>query len=504
VSKEYEDALERLASLLERIPAMHDRGSRSQLVRMLTRHGYTLPEVGEMSTVLSYCYQLIEAAANQPNALQQLSDCMPFVDSSGLANNFAAEIRRLAQSEIFTLSDRFDFIQEIARYISVNELDSYYQEATRGMVPPRHLACAADLVDALEGLLVPHEPCHPLVLLTEAIGLRATLGNVREAAHEWSEKLTRFIGERVPGHTPDAEHMRLTAFRQRATSEHLPRTRRAIFVHVVEPWGPSQDRYLYRLLMYLGKTEPEFLFASDAACDLEGIREKVISELQNAMARLSRFDDKLEIQLEFFLPRSLLCYPVEDWSSQESGRISLGMLYVVVVRDLDRLGDPVLWQACKNKWHRGRRTAEASASDGLFYRWITCGDPPVSLSGVLPDKCVALGLTFPPPPQGQRTDLVDALDAGTPIALWPRNRCDHPDGLSQIGQGTCLGQQFKADVCARIAGRRLADLPALVLEMRQEQDLSDGAGLVLLWDNPTHFPDVREHRLAPPLRLEEL
>src|SRR5580658_5044539 len=110
---------------------------------------------------------------------------------------------------------------------------------------------------------------------------------------------------------------------------------------LVEPWGPNQDHYLYRLLMYRGRSEPELLSSSDTARDLDGIREIVIAELKDVIRRLSRFEGDLEIQLEFFLPRRLLCHPVEDWSSLASGRVSLGMLYVVVVRDLDRLGVPM-------------------------------------------------------------------------------------------------------------------------------------------------------------------
>jgi hypothetical protein len=491
---------------------MRNLESRNVLMDMITRYGYQVPEAAEGLPLWAYCYSLVHAIANKHDALPQLYKCIWKLDRTVFADRFAAAVRKLLQSEIFTLHERLSFIHDIAGYISAEEVNSYYQEVTSD-VPHNALASIEDLIDALEGLSFPYEPCHPLILLTEAIGRRATSGSAQQAAREWSDALAGFIDERIPGLTPGAERRRLAAFRQSAAGHgaagaeqaatDLAATDRVIIVHVVEPWGPNQDHYLSRILMYRGRAEPEYLSSSDTARDLNGIREKFIAELQGVIKRLSRFDDNLEIQLEFFLPRRLLGHPVENWSSQPSGRVSLGMHYVVVVRDLDRLGDPVLWQACKRKWRSAHETDDESAPGQLFHHWITCADPPVELPEVLSDRCVALGLTFPPPPQGQRTDLVDVLDAGTPIALWPRSRCDHSGATPAAGTGDCLGTRFKADVCARIAGRKLADLPSLVWQMRRETRAGDGPGLVLLWDDPAHFPGVSQHRLASPDRLEE-
>lgn len=499
--RDYEDTVRSLTDLLAEIPAMLVAESRRLLVTMLTRRDYRVPETVEEPGLWTYCYRLIDSVANQPNGLQELSKCIWNVDRSGLADGFAAEIRRLLQSDIFTLRERIDFIRDIASYIPVDELNLFYREATDGQIAGNDITCVADLIDELEGLPFPYEPCHPLILLTEAISQRAATNSTKAAARDWSDRLAMLIDERMPGQERGSERRRLDALRRRVTGHPVAGTERVILVHVVEPWGPDQDHYLYQLLMYRGKAEPEFIASSDTARDLDGVRQQVITELQGVIRRLSRFDDNLDIRLEFFLPRTLLCHPVEDWSSQTSGRVSLGMLFVVVVRDLDRLGDPVLWQACKRKW-RGAQLEER-ASGELFSRWITCMDPPVGLPGVLPDRCVAVGLTFPPPPQGERTDLVDALDAGTPIALWPRIRCDHPHGMLPAAEESCLGARFKAQVCAHAAGRQLVDLPALVWDMRKEQNPGNGPGFVLLWDDPAHFPGVSQHRLAPPDRLEE-
>jgi vWA-MoxR associated protein C-terminal domain len=107
------------------------------------------------------------------------------------------------------------------------------------------------------------------------------------------------------------------------------------------------------------------------------------------------------------------------------------------------------------------------------------------------DSYFSLGLTFPPLPGGQHVDLAEVLDTGAAIMVWPRRHCVHPTGLPE-GAGRCSGDLFKQEICRRLAGRPLSDLPQIVWEMRKEQRPGGRSEAALLWDNPAHWPGASE------------
>jgi len=125
-------------------------------------------------------------------------------------------------------------------------------------------------------------------------------------------------------------------------------------------------------------------------------------------------------------------------------------------------------------------------------QWVTCRDP-LRAAGQLyrelgPDACSAVGLTFPPVPGIRGFEFDEVLDACTPIAIWPQRRCEHAESSGSQQDALCAGIVFKENMCDRMSGLRLQDLPQLVLALRTEvADVSDWQ-LALLCDDPGRPP----------------
>ena len=218
------------------------------------------------------------------------------------------------------------------------------------------------------------------------------------------------------------------------------------------------------------------------------------------MRELSRPKAIANVDLEFILPRSMLGYAVEDWVIM-GDHITLGTQFQVVVRDGDRLRHPVLWQPWQEKW---RRVSDAEPGPGApFSRWLTCLDAPRRAGELrlelLSGDCASFGLTFPPEPEAGRLELDEALDAGVPVAVWPRGRCAHPIPASPTD--TCAGAEFRKNLSREMAGRPPRDIPRLVKEARQALAVGE-SGLALLWDDADRIPpymllDAPQYRRAP-------
>lgn len=501
---EFAETIEWLAQFLADITLLNHDDERRAVLDMLRQRGYRLPDLDSNTTGFTFWYEVVKAAASQHGALNQLARSVWRVGRE-VMDPFRDKVNHLLPSEIFTLRQRFEFIAFVREMVPAAELSSYFRLAAKEL-PDRDLRTADDLVGELEEMLVPGAG-HPLIRLTEAIADASSRRgkNVRQAM-EWSMRLAERVDKLSPGRQ-DVKWLLASRKHSPDRSASAPREPVAL-VQVIEPSGAGKDRYLYRAWMYRDAhtREPEVISADDSARSLDGVREQAGQALRQVVQRLGP-DGPADIDLEFFLPRQLLWYPVEDWGITQNA--SLGTHYVVVVRDLGRIQEPMLRPGWQRKW---ARYADDSAADDpaaaeAFARWVTCADAPFE-PGTLTrelrvDECFAVALTFPPRPRGQHVDLAEALDAGTAIMLWPRQRCEHSGGAA-AGQGnSCAGLFFKQEISRRLDGHRLADLPKVVWEMRKEQRPGDGSGVALLWDNPEHWPGVREFRLDSPHPLEE-
>ena len=490
-----------LAKLLVGIPVMRREDGRDAALRQLERDGYGIADQ-PATTDRIHCLGIIDAALEQRGTLKCLARILLFLDGSVAAEKFAEAVERLLPSDEFlSLSDRAQLIRDLSPYVSGSELGSYYRAVTSELAQ-RAFVDLEDLISELEQLL-PHGQCNPLIMLTEAVAQHATLARAADIAGQWSERLAADIDSRTRGMASDREQRNLTELRKRGAGISVADSGRPALVLQLEPSGPRRDRYLLSAWLYLGNSFVDKICGGDNPVALNELRAVILDALNRALIRVEQIDkNSTEIMLEFIIPRQLMCYPFEHWSNDAANYRSLAVQFVVVVRDLDRQRDPALRLAWRRKWLHMRLLD--NASNAGISRWITCADEPCNADQLyrqlLPDEWVSLGLTFPPKPGGHRFELAAMLDAGTPVAVWPR-RCEHAGGEA-IGTG--LGERFKESLCQRLGGRRLEDLPRLVLELRMQQTRADdpGSGVTLLWDDPTRCPEPDDFSLDAPAHWE--
>jgi vWA-MoxR associated protein C-terminal domain len=503
VSAEFTEMAEMLAQLLSEIPALKDEQSCHVLMDMMVQRGYDLPDLASRTMEFAYCYRVIKAAAGQAGALTQLATSVWRVDRTPATKRFQKEVDRLLPSEIFTLMERIEFISFVRDAVLPANLNHYYRLAA-GDLLTKNLQTAEDLVSELEEKLIPGVG-HPIIRLTEAIAGGVDRRATAKHARAWSDQIAKRIDEISHG-GQQSERKWLERFREYGSSRAPVRSERVTLVQVIEPSGPRVDRFLYRVFMYHGEPEPVSVHVSDTPQSLDDVQRLAMNVLRKVIERFRRPEGSVDIELEFFLPRRLLSYPVEEWSISPYN--SLGAHYVVVVRDWDRFQEPILWPGWQRKWasFEEDNVYDADTPEAVLRKWVTCSDVPFG-PGVLTrelraDELFSLGLTFPPLPGGQHIDLAEALDSGTAIVVWPRRPCIHAMGVQSGGEG-CNGNFFRQDISHRLAGRRLADLPRIIWEMRKEQLPLNGLGAVLLWDNPAHWPGVSEFHLDWPHPVEE-
>ena len=140
--------------------------------------------------------------------------------------------------------------------------------------------------------------------------------------------------------------------------------------------------------------------------------------------------------------------------------------------------------------------------DGII-RWITCDDsvaPGDLFDNFDREDAGVLGLTFPALDSPHEFDLTEALDAGTPIAIWPY-RCK--DMTPTPENEAPINLAFHEELCRRLEGRPITDLPRIVMEMRRDYSgaARPWAGLTLLWDDPWRWPEPGDFNLKVPAPL---
>ena len=332
-----------LARFLSRIPEFEQPSNRQIVVQLMEMHGYRLPRNQEGQSHFAYCYGLVDTAADRAGALNHLALALLDIEPSRLVHQFRDEVDKLLPSEIFTLADRFRFIEDVGRYIPASEYSSYY-ELAKGEIPRISLAAAADLVDQLEQLPARKQFCHPLIILAEKIAQKTADQDIAAEARSWANLIARRIDDSEPSASAGTEQEKLEALRQSQASEPELSPQRVTLVQVVEPSGDNHEIYLFSVLLYQDHSGPETIFTSEYPLALDQIRDTLISILRRVIEQIPVKIPPTEIDLEFFLPRTLLHIDIENWSTRPgAAHLTLGAQYVVLLRDLDRWRDPTLW-----------------------------------------------------------------------------------------------------------------------------------------------------------------
>jgi hypothetical protein len=194
-----------------------------------------------------------------------------------------------------------------------------------------------------------------------------------------------------------------------------------------------------------------------------------------------------ELILEFFVPLNLICAEIDQWENKmaRTKGAKYGMDYPVVIRSLERVRDRVGWSKWRQKWRQFQYLAQLHHMEHVY--WISSRDqyePLVLRNQVLdPEDVICLALAYAPAPHLDKERIFDPLlDAGLPVAFWPRP-CAYVADQPQIIQ-TLLQQMF--------VGQPLAMLPKQVQKARLAA-VGDNAQalanyLTLLWDDPERIP----------------
>jgi vWA-MoxR associated protein C-terminal domain/Effector-associated domain 2 len=477
---------EDLAEMLARVPAIMAPDGLDAILTMVRARGCDLPTPTGGNTRI-VCYQLMAAASVRPGALQYLANAVRRLDGTVLGDSFADEVMGRLPSDFFALADRLKFVDEVSRLIRQDEIYMYYERVAGNtcLVP---IPDAEALVRELEELIPGEKPSHPLVLLTEEIAFRARKRSARKTASELSDHLASLI-DSWAGQERGGERSRLAELRKekRKACHTSHDVEHATLTLMLDPYVPMRGAgYRLQVWMYRSEPQPEQRCAIDDPLPLSEIQREVVSQIDTVMRELSRPKAVANVDLEFILPRSMLGYAIEDWIIV-GDHITLGTQFQVVVRDGDRLRHPILWHPWQEKW---RRVTDAKAgTDAPISRWLTCLDAPRRAGEIrlelLGEEHVSFGLTFPPDLEAGRPELGEVLDAGVPVAVWPRGRCAHP--IPARPTDICAGEEFRKNLCREMAGRPPKDIPRLVKEARQTRTVGD-SGLALLWDDADRIP----------------
>jgi len=390
------------------------------------------------------------------------------IDGSDQAKRFQAEVRALPPTDIYSFQERTDFIRELEPFIPAAELAAYYQIVmdhlgVAGAFERRALASAGDLVSEVEQITT-EKSCHPVIMLTEAIVHESDVPGAAATMRPWGDTLA----ENLDGIDARGDQRgKLADLRQSGFRRSARPDGRAKLVLQLEPSGPRHDRYLFGASLYLGNTLDSKKSDPDKAISLDEVQAALKDVLTWAIDRLEPAGI-LRIDLEFVLPRDLLCEPIEEWANRDTEDEQLQDDFVVVVRDLERQRNPRLRLRWRQKWQELIDNGPGTAMS----RWITCNDPERAPGQLFKElragSCFAVGLTFPPVPGVHGFRFNEVLNAGLPIAVWPRRRCEHTEAARPRNGGPCTGLLFKDDLCDRLADLDLQDLPQLVLDLRTE------------------------------------
>jgi hypothetical protein len=212
---------------------------------------------------------------------------------------------------------------------------------------------------------------------------------------------------------------------------------------------------------------------------LEGVRKRHRKRLLEAHN---------ELTLEFFLPRALLCYPLDSILIEggASEPVPIGIQHGVVVRSADRLDAErgshgrlhweLRWQSFRSApQDPARRLLLSKAFEGEAERKKF--DARLTRPHAFP---FALGLMLSPPavsPVSQQDPLSNwVIRTGIPIALW-------------LQEGASLDESLLSDFERLL--ENVSDLPRLVRERRHQgfaEESRLGKHLTLFWDDPERLP----------------
>ncbi len=493
-----------LVRLLWDIPVIQSDESRRAIVDEMRRRNVDFGSHALDGRL--HCIEIVSNGLAQRGGLQKLAEFLEWADQTPMSRDFVTTVAELLPTDLLLLDERVALFEELGPRVPQRNLMSYYLEATSGPYQDTAAEAPEEFTD-LESLVceleqIPSgEPGHPLVRLTECIAERAGQRRAARSARHWSDVFAARLDEDSEG----GGERRYLAGRRRPRPV-LPATApagRATLVLKLERSGPRPDAYfLLTAWLYIGREFKKTIYSNDDPIEFSAVKVELISILESAFKAARQLDpDKGRMDLEFAVPRTMLCCPFETWTFSSSPHALLGKKFVVVVRDLERQRGLIRYVGWEDKWNYLAENGNAS-HDGIM-KWITCDDsvaPGDLFDNFDREDAGVLGLTFPARDSPHNFDLTEILDTGTPIVVWPHWCKDMP---SPPENGTPLNFAFYEELRRRLTGRPITDLPRIVMDMRRDHPgaARPWAGLTLLWDDPWRWPEPEDFNLKVPSAL---
>ncbi|MDX3118657.1 MULTISPECIES: trypsin-like peptidase domain-containing protein [Streptomyces] len=246
--------------------------------------------------------------------------------------------------------------------------------------------------------------------------------------------------------------------------------------------GAGDGRVLVEVSAYSdGRRHP----VGSGAVPQAGVRAYVQDRIEAAFRHLTPGCDEL---IAFVLPREWIDLPVDRWASAPDDDTPLGCVYPLVVTDQARRRAGMRHQLAR-AWKR------LDSAPGARVHRVECGGPEeprrLRLRLRRDDACLA-GFGAAPAASGTRPHFDTTVNAPAPVVVWSREGCGAgPDEVCAGGDG-CAGKAFLDELDACVSAVPPAELPRLVLALREEADAEDGHwahDIQLLWDDPRVFTD---------------
>ncbi|BCL80989.1 toll/interleukin-1 receptor domain-containing protein [Ktedonobacteria bacterium brp13] len=209
-------------------------------------------------------------------------------------------------------------------------------------------------------------------------------------------------------------------------------------------------------------------------------------------------DDMENLVIEFVLPLQLLSYPVDQYAIRGLTNLqSIGLNHQVVVRSLERMRRKKRQTRWINKWEllldcmKDEQALSKNNSATFVYQEESYKGQEAFTALLQGSSIACLVLPCVPSTTSSQANgvLTAVLEAGVPIALWPREQTDYPEALHEW-------------LTQLVLQHPLSQLPALVKQQRHEAIASgnkqqhQGHHLTRLWDDPNRLPQSRQ--LAAP------
>ncbi|SEG16258.1 hypothetical protein SAMN04489712_103449 [Thermomonospora echinospora] len=358
-----------------------------------------------------------------------------------------------------------------------------YGRAVGPLGPPlnRDVDDLREVLALLEDATVGLDGVPPLLAFVENLAAHAD-EPIAGALRAWSERFARRLGLE-PG----------TAHAIRGRVERAPRSigPRSYLIIEFRPDAVDADRYLTSAWLQIDDAHGAMLRCDDEDPLPRTRFPRVIEELLTDPRVVNR--PRPELIVEFVLPRSLLCVPLDQIRVDIEGlERRLGIEYPIVVRSFDRMRKPALHHNWRRKWN-WLRDNPARAGMCRLPRHADFDEERLYNTLVSDESSVCLALAFIPrneyesPPD----ELEVGLHAGVPIAVWCR--WEREPG------------RFFAEV-QELWGQGALELPESVLALRRKalRALDETAAenhlgfqLTLMFDDADRLPEPYVRLSAP-------